>query len=205
MYRVLLLQICFLFVAFAANAQRPEGTKKDTTTAQAPTDTVKPYINVGKIAGRRAAIRSAMLPGLGQIRNGVTVYRLAKVGGIYTGFTLLTLSYIDNSNQFKVFNDEIKFRANNGGKSDPRSVYASYPTSGLISARDVYKRNRQVIIFSYVGLYLLNIIEAYVDARLANFDVGDVTSFKISPTAIPPGQMYGFSGVAPGVKLTLSF
>lgn len=203
MYKLLLLQIVFGFAVFTANAQQPSGVKKDTTHYEKPIDTVK-YVNVGKIAGRRAAIRSAMLPGLGQIRNGVTVYRLVKVGGIYTGFTLLGLSYADNTKSFNVFQKEIEYRATHNDKSAEGSLYASYPTSGLISAKDIYRRNKQVIILSFAGLYLLNIVEAYIDARLANFDVGDVASFKVSPTVMPPGQMYGFNGVAPGIKLTLS-
>lgn len=206
MYKVILLQIFLGLAVFTVAAQQPSGVKKDTTHYEKPTDTVK-YVNVGKIAGRRAAIRSAMLPGLGQIRNGVTVYRLAKVAGIYTGFTLLTLSYIDNSKNYNSFQKELEYRANNKenpGQPDPNSVYRTYSTAGIISAKDIYRRNKQVIILSYGGLYLLNIVEAYIDARLANFDVGDVASFKVSPTVIPPVQMYGFNGISPGIKLTLS-
>ena len=206
MYKLLLLPVLLCFAVFTATAQQPTGVKKDTTNySNKPVDTVKPYVNVGKIAGRRAAIRSAMLPGLGQIRNGVTVYRLAKVGGIYTGFTLLALSYIDNSKNFNTFQNEITYRANHDDKSKEGSLYASYPTSGLISAKDIYRRNKQVIILSFAGLYLLNIVEAYIDARLANFDVGDVASFKVAPTVMPPAQMYGFNAITPGVKLTLNF
>lgn len=202
MYKLLLLQIVLGFAVFTAKAQQPSGVKKDTTHYEKPVDTAK-YVNVGKIAGRRAAIRSAMLPGLGQIRSGVTVYRLVKVGGIYTGFTLLGLSYADNAKNFNIFQKELEYRSKNDGKTE-NPLYSSYSTSGLISAKDIYRRNKQVIILSFAGLYLLNIVEAYIDARLANFDVGDVASFKVSPTVMPPGQMYGFNGVAPGIKLTLS-
>jgi len=205
MYKLLLLQVCLSLAVFSAAAQQPSGVRKDTTHYEKSVDTVKPYVNVGKIAGRRAAIRSAMLPGLGQIRNGVTVYRLAKVGGIYTGFTLLTLSYIDNSKNYNLFQKELEFRASNKDKPDPNSPFASYSTTGIISAKDIYRRNKQVIILSYAGLYLLNIVEAYIDARLANFDVGDVASFKVSPTVMPPTQMYGYNGAVGGIKLTLSF
>jgi len=145
---------------------------------------------LGKIAGRRAAIRSAMLPGLGQIRNGFTFYRGLKVAGIYTGATLLTISYIDNSKQYNVFVDELEYRATHKGESPPGSPYANSPVDRLVLAKDTYRRNKQVIIFSYVGLYLLNIVEAYIDARLANFDVGDVARIKIRPDLINSNQMY---------------
>lgn len=97
MYRLLLLLL--LVSAGFAQAQvkpvpatvLPDTNRLDTLKSTA-TDTLKPkYVNMGKIQGRRAAISSAIVPGLGQIRNGVTFYRLLKVAGIYTGATFLTL------------------------------------------------------------------------------------------------------------------
>jgi hypothetical protein len=209
MYRLTL--VFLLFTAFAAQAQvrpvpstvRPDSNRLDTLKS-AGTDTLKPkYINMGKIQGRRAALSSAIVPGLGQIRNGVTFYRLLKVAGIYAGGTLLTLSYIDNSQKYKEFLKEINDRAENGGKPKEGSIYAEYPSTGLVAAKDNARRNREVVIFSMAGLYLLNIIEAYIDARLKYFDVGEVT-FKVSPSLLNTGSMYGFSPVSPGLKITLA-
>lgn len=204
MCKILLLSVCLFFAAFAAKAQEILTGKKDSTkVASVTADSIKPYVNVGKIAGRRAAIRSAMLPGLGQIRNGFNLYRGLKVAGIYTGATLLTISYIDNTNQYKTFVGILEDRAN--GEEDPDSPYADSPTDRIIQAKDIYRRNRQVIIFSYVGLYLLNIVEAYIDARLANFDVGDVTRIKVRPDLINSNQLYGFNSFTPGLKVSVSF
>lgn len=206
MYKFLLLSVLLFFAVFTAVGQQILTNKKDSTTVKpTTTDSVKPYINVGKIAGRRAALRSAMLPGLGQIRNGFNLYRGLKVAGIYTGATFLTISYIDNSKSYNIFVKELEDRANNGGEPLPGSVYEASPTDRLIQAKDIYRRNRQVIIFSYVGLYLLNIIEAYIDARLANYDVGDIARLKITPDLMNSNQMYGFNTVTPGIKIAISF
>lgn len=209
MYRMLLLSVCLVFTQIIVNAQEKLTDKRDSigqgAKPGAVTDSVKPYVNQGKIAGRRAAIRSAMLPGLGQIRNGFNLYRGLKVAGIYTGAALLTISYIDNTKQYNVFVDELEYRAKNKDMPSPTSVYRETPTDRLISAKDIYRRNRQVIIFSYVGLYLLNIVEAYIDARLANFDVGDVAHIKIRPDLMNSNQMYGFNSFAPGMKIAVSF
>ena len=212
MYKLLLLS-AFLFFAglMTTSAQVTPGKKaaagkKDSTVLQTSRgDSIKPYVNMGKIAGRRAALRSAMLPGLGQIRNGFTFYRGLKVAGIYTGATLLTISYIDNSKKYTIFLDELEYRAKNNNQSPPGSPYASSPTDRLTQAKDIYRRNKQVIIFSYVGLYLLNIVEAYIDARLANFDVGDVSRIKVTPDLINTNTLYGFNPVTPGIKLSLTF
>jgi hypothetical protein len=201
MYKVLLLTVCLFFTFAKAKAQEKVTMKKDSTT----TDSVKPYVNQGKIAGRRAMIRSAMLPGLGQIRNGFNLYRGLKVAGIYTGAAFLTISYIDNSKQYDIFVHELEYRAQNGGASPPGSLYANSPVDRLISAKDIYRRNKQVIIFSYAGLYLLNIVEAYIDARLSNFDVGDVTRIKIRPDLMNANQMYGYHSIAPGMKIAITF
>jgi hypothetical protein len=208
MYRLLLLLL--LVSAGFAHAQvkpvpatvLPDTNRLDTLKSTG-TDTLKPkYVNMGKIQGRRAAISSAIVPGLGQIRNGVTFYRLLKVAGIYTGATFLTLSLIDNNKKYKEFLEEIKFRDENNGK--PNLVeYAQSPRSGLVSAKDNARRNREVVIFSLGGLYLLNIVEAYIDARLKYFDVGEVT-FKVSPSLLNSGTMYGMSPVAPGFKITMA-
>jgi hypothetical protein len=206
MYKLLLLSALLFLVGFSTRAQQVLTKKPDTTAVKtAPADSVKPYVNVGKIAGRRAAIRSAMLPGLGQIRNGFTFYRGLKVAGIYTGATLLTISYIDNSKKYTIFLKELEYRAAHDDKPNPESPYASSPTDRLIQAKDIYRRNKQVIIFSYVGLYLLNIVEAYIDARLANFDVGDVAKLKLTPDLINTNTFYGFNQANPGIKLSLTF
>ncbi|WP_316751013.1 DUF5683 domain-containing protein [Pedobacter gandavensis] len=222
-----------LFVAsIAANAQEVTPLKKDSALVKPvknKVDTLKPkYVNPGKIAGRQAMIRSMLVPGLGQIRSGFNLYRGLKVAGIYTGATLLTISYIDNNKNYHIFLTELQERdkaaayaaalKENGGNPElvklpqgfPSKTYENVSRENLITAKDTYRRNKDVILFSFVGLYLLNVVDAYVDARLKYFDVGEV-SVKISPTimnnnAVFGGStMYGLNLPAPGVKLAIRF
>ncbi|MBC8987703.1 hypothetical protein H9X96_18210 [Pedobacter sp. N36a] len=235
MSKAFLLSGFLFFAAVVVKAQDVTPLKKDSTAAVAApvkskTDTLKPkYINPGKIAGRQAMLRSAMLPGLGQIRSGFNLYRGLKVAGIYTGATLLTLSYIDNNKNYHIFLTELQTRAKikayddivkaNGGippaglvkpdvEKDKR--YAAVSDQNLVTAKDTYRRNKDVILFSFVGLYLLNIVDAYVDARLKYFDVGDV-SVKLAPTMINNSSMYGSNSInglnlpVPGIKLAVRF
>lgn len=209
MSKILLLSVLLFLSSFAAKSQEVLVNKKDSTTLQPvakKVDTLKPkYVNPGKIAGRRAMLRSAMLPGLGQIRNGFTFYRGLKVAGIYTGATLLTLSYIDNNKSYHEVLDELNYRLENPGKR-LNPLYRLVEETGMVNAKDLYKRNKQIIIFSFAGLYLLNVVEAYIDARLKYFDVGDV-AVKFSPTVINmnTNTMYGLNIPAPGFKVTLRF
>jgi hypothetical protein len=209
MSKIFLLSVLLFLTSFAAKSQEVLVNKKDSTAlkpVEKKIDTLKPkYVNPGKIAGRRAMLRSAMLPGLGQIRNGFTFYRGLKVAGIYTGATLLTLSFIDNNKSYHEVLDELNYRlANPGKRLNP--LYRLVEEPGMVNAKDLYKRNKQIIIFSFAGLYLLNVVEAYIDARLKYFDVGDV-AVKFSPTVINmnTNMMYGLNTPTPGFKVTLSF
>ncbi len=196
MRNYLILVGIFLMSAFQGQAQVIQNTNRvDSMGAE-------PYVNVGKIAARKAAIQSAILPGLGQISNKVTVWSVGKVGLIYGGAAALTLSYIDNTKYYNIFLDELRYRQAHGGQPDPNSIYAAYPTQSLITAKDVYRRNREVIIFSYVGLYAINIIDAYVSARLKYFDVDDNLALKITPTVINPDRMFAHQ-ITPALKLSL--
>nr|WP_199081569.1 DUF5683 domain-containing protein [Pedobacter sp. ASV19] len=210
MPKILLLSALLCFAFFSVKAQQPY-LKKDSILSKAPQiDTIKPaYVNKGKIAARKAVFRALVAPGWGQLGNGVTVYRLVKVGALYTGATLLTLSYMSNNKQYHRYLTELQDRQHNieQGKPEinPNSELARYPTPQLTVAKDTYRRNKEVIIFSFVALYAVQAIEAYVDARLMYFDVGDDLAIRFSPTLINNGTMYGYNPYTPGLKVSFRF
>lgn len=191
------------FLACSQYAIAQTMSKANDTLKQPASDSLKvAYVNKGKIAARRAAIQSMILPGLGQINNKVTFWSIGKVGLIYGGFTALTLSYIDNSRYYHVFLDELTYRQTHNDQPSPGSIYSSYTTKGLYTAKDVYRRNRELIIFSYVGVYAINVIDAYVAARLKYFNVTDDIAFQIKPDISP---VYANNGMilTTGLKLSL--
>lgn len=197
--------ICFLVLAsFTVKAQDPITIKGDSTGAKvARVDTLKSnYVNVGKVAARRAIIRSAIIPGWGQFGNGLNVYRGIKIAAIYTGATLLTMSYIDNNNKYNEFLAELRDRQANGGRSVVGSPYFDVQTAGLTAAKDTFRRNREVVIFSMIGLYGIQVVEAYVDARLKYFDVGDDLAIRIKPSVISSGTMLGYQSFVPAIKVS---
>lgn len=197
--------ICFLVLAsFTVKAQDPITIKADSTGAKvARVDTLKSnYVNVGKVAARRAIIRSAIIPGWGQFGNGLNVYRGIKIAAIYTGATLLTMSYIDNNNKYNEFLAELRDRQANGGRSVVGSPYFDVQTAGLTAAKDTYRRNREVVVFSMIGLYGIQVVEAYVDARLKYFDVGDDLAIRIKPSVISSGTMLGYQSFVPAIKVS---
>lgn len=73
--------------------------------------------------------------------------------------------------------------------------------------KDFYRRYRDLSIFCIAGVYLLSIIDAYVDAELSTFDIGRDLSLNISPTVIPSGTQFvsGPAGSSPGITLQLNY
>lgn len=221
--RAFLLSVMFCYVFAQAKAQQPVNAKQTDSIAKIDT-VVTPagYINKGKIAGRKAVFRSLIFPGLGQIYNyGLVVddvksgrvqgkkilqkmYIIGKIGAIYGGGTMLVMSYIENNNNYHRFLHELQYRQLHNGTPDPDNGLSQYPDVGaLTTAKSIYKRNREIVLISLVGLYGLNVLDAYVTARLKYFNVDDTLSLKISPSIINSNTMYGFNSVAPALKLTL--
>lgn len=206
MPKILLLSVFLFFIVLSVKGQEGFTVKGDTLKRTDPrADTTKPYVNLGKIAAKKAIFRSAVIPGWGQVGNGLNVYRGLKVAAIYTGGFLLVQSYIQNSNNLKQYNAELQYRDING-VSSPNSVLSDYSYSGLVTASDIFRRNREVVIFSLIGLYAVNIIDAYVDARLKYFDVGNDLAMKISPAVINANPVYGFNAhsFTPGLRLSFA-
>jgi hypothetical protein len=206
MFRVVLVTIALWLASLGVKAQQPITIKKDSTGhAVARVDTLaskSTYVNVGKIAAHKAIIRSLIIPGWGQFTNGLNLYRGAKIAAIYTGATLLTLSFRDNNKQYHIYLKELTDRQANGNRPVVGSPYFSITdNTGIITAKDTYRRNKEVIIFSMIGLYGIQVIEAYVDARLKYFDIGNDLTF--SPTILNSNTMYGYNANVPGIKLTL--
>ncbi|MDN3586732.1 DUF5683 domain-containing protein [Pedobacter aquatilis] len=197
-------------------------------TARKKTDTIK-YVNPGKVAGRKAVFRSMLIPGWGQLYNNQLLnnklnakgektghfwqrtYTLGKVGLIYGGFGALTLSYIESRKNYKIFLTEAQNRAFNKLQTDTAKLrplnpdLTRYGDTNVLDAQAIYKRNSQIVIFSYFAVYAVQIIDAYVAARLNFFDVDDKLSFKVTPTLINnPNAMYGFNQT-PALKLSLRF
>ncbi|WP_293297647.1 DUF5683 domain-containing protein [Pedobacter sp. UBA4863] len=219
--RTFLLSVVLFFIFTWVNAQNPTTTIKQDTSARLDTIAPPKYINQGKIAGKKAVYRSLIFPGLGQVYNyglvvddvkagrtqskriGQKLYIIGKIGAIYAGGTMLVMSYIDNNNNYHRFLRELQYRQLNG-TPDPDNGLTQYPDANALTvAKNIYKRNREVVLISLVGLYGLNVLDAYVTARLKYFNVDETLSLKVSPSIINTNTMYGFSNVAPALKLTL--
>ena len=71
--------------------------------------------------------------------------------------------------------------------------------------KDSYRRYRDLRIFCVIGVYIVSIIDAYVDAELANFDISKDLSMKICPPVINNNELDLKQGNSYGVKFSLNF
>ena len=155
---------------------------------------------------RKAALRSAILPGWGQARN----HQWWKVPLIYGGFVGIGLVYNFNNKFYKEFLTESQFRkANQNLAQIDRYKFPQYqgiPDQQIYSAKDFYRRNRDLSLYGFIAFYGFQILDSYVSAKLATFDVGDDLSFRIKPSIyIPSYTSTGYAAPMPMLTLKLNF
>jgi len=72
--------------------------------------------------------------------------------------------------------------------------------------KDIYRRYRDLSIFAFGGVYLLSVIDAYVDAELSTFDITRDLSFHILPTMIETERFdMHHRSTTPGVQCVVTF
>ena len=69
--------------------------------------------------------------------------------------------------------------------------------------KDAYRRQRDLSIFCFIGVYLLSVIDAYVDAELSNFDISKDIALKVEPTIFNDGRTRTYNSV--GLQCSFNF
>jgi hypothetical protein len=147
----------------------------------------------------KATIMSMCLPGLGQIYN----KKYWKLPIIYAGFGVLTYLIVFNTDYYLTYKCAYIESFNgvtNGNYSD---IVKKYTKESILSAREYYRRNLEITIIFTAVFYVLNIVDAAVDAHLFTYDIKKDLSLKIEPALIPPAAQY--SNYSSGIKLCLKF
>lgn len=162
------MQNCFvvLFLFLGLTSIFAQGKDKIILNDSLQSETIDP------LRPSKAAFYSAVLPGLGQIYN----KKYWKVPLVYGAIGTSTYFYIDNQKKYNLYRDEYKSRLE--GKKSDSEFLAGLSESQLISAQKQFQRNRDLSALFIVGFYVLNIIDANVDAALSQFNVSEKLAFK---------------------------
>jgi hypothetical protein len=123
----------------------------------------------------KAAFYSALLPGLGQAYN----KKYWKIPVVYAALGTGMYFVVSNNNLYQEFRGEYRERLLGVEDTNPQTnELAKLSEDTVIRGIQLYKRNRDLAIVITAGLYILNIIDANVDAHLLQFNVNDDLSFK---------------------------
>lgn len=173
--------------------------QKDSTRVKERKSKENLFIQEGlykPLAPAKAAFYSAILPGMGQVYN----KKYWKVPFVWAALAAPTYFYLDNNSQYKRFRTAYKLRKTglqDEFTDDLGNVSVSLET--LEKAQEQLMENRDLSLMWGVILYVLQIIEASVNAHLLQFNTDDNLSFR--PTFVNNPILFN----APKVGFTLKY
>src|SRR5690554_362129 len=150
---------------------------------------------VFKPSPTKAVIYSAIFPGLGQIYNR-KYWKLPIVYGGFVGFTYaITWNHgyyrdylggyqdiMDDNPETNRWHNMLPYGM------EPESVDEEWFTGVLQQRKDYYRYYRDLSIIGTVALYLLAIVDAYVDAQLFDFDMSPDLSLRVEPAILKDNE-----------------
>lgn len=161
----------------------------------------------------KAVWLSALVPGLGQIYNrrywklpiviggfmGLT-YAVSWNGRYYTDYSQAYRDVMDSDPTTKSYINFLPYNRRND------EAWIEQNTEWLKSAmkrkKDFYRRNRDLCIISMIGVYVVAMIDAYVDAQLYHFDITPDVSMHLVPAVMEPTP---FSKTSLGLQCAITF
>ena len=150
--------------------------QEDTSITTNPADTLKPDStftslkpNVNSSATKKfrmrkspttAVLLSAVLPGAGQFYN-ESYWKIPLIGGLigYFGY-----EYFRQNNLYKDYRDRY---------AESQTPQAPSGDLSLKTLREFYRDQRDDFVWYFTIVYVLNLVDAYIDAHLFDFDVKD--------------------------------
>lgn len=141
----------------------------------------------------RAAAMSLLLPGSGQIYN-KKVWKLPLVYGALGG---LGFWAVESTKDYRTFRDA--YLAVVDDEVDTVSPFSTLSESGHLTLRDRFNKQRQQAYIFFALAWILNSVDAFVDAHLNSFDVSEDISLQVNPTGLRVGDA---NGVGIGLHFT---
>lgn len=150
-----------------------------------------------KFIPRQATIRSAIIPGWGQIYN----KKYWKLPLVYAAVGIPVYAFIYNRGWYTKTRDAAKMIAiadtlDWRNRVDPK-LHVFFPTQdalgSLLNYRNEYRRDMDYSILFVLLAWGLNVVDATVDAHLKGFDISEDLSLKIKPTILSGTSTAGIS------------
>jgi hypothetical protein len=161
--------LCILFFSLpypSALAQSSEMANKPDTATQ-------------KVhSPKKAAVFSAVLPGLGQAYN----HKYWKIPIVYVGFGAFGYFIHQNYTEYQKFKEAYIWKVSNDTVPiNNEYIYKYESADQLKSGKDYYLRNFELTCILTGLWYILNILDATVDAYLMDYEINENLSLHIEP------------------------
>jgi hypothetical protein len=199
------LPVLLLVDNFEVAAQDTTRTRRDTVIVESRDtlfldhlDTVAIKSYAKRFSPRKAILYAAILPGLGQAYN----KKYWKLPLVYGGFYAIGY-YIDNFNDiYTEYKGYLFYNLENGrrGQND-ENPFIKRTTGQLRTIVDKARRERDFMIILMGGMYLLQMVDAHVDAHLKEFDLNPKLQVRLEPS-MDENHM---AGRTMGVALVMKF
>ncbi len=194
----LLISIFLFSTVFQTNAQNVDSLNINKNIKIHDSQGLKPH------SPHKATLYSAVLPGLGQAYN----KKYWKTGAVWAGFGIFGYFIVTNNNEYKSFRDAYLYVSKGEQGDPPNDLVDRYTEDQLLAQKDYYQRNLELSVIFSVLWYIVNIVDAAVDAHLYDFNVDDNLSIGIGPAQTPmnynvlPGpDLKTYSGLTLKIKL----
>jgi hypothetical protein len=154
---------------------------------------------ISKHSPRKATIYSMVLPGLGQAYN----KKYWKIPIIYAGFGALAYFIHTNNVQYLDFKAAYKYKSDTTNPYPAGNPYVDkYDVTQCLEGQNFYRRNLEVSYMLSAVLYLLNVVDAAVDAHFFDFNIKDDLTLHVQPFMNPSPMAIGQRA---GLRLSLTF
>ncbi|MBO4645586.1 MAG: hypothetical protein J5642_03620 [Bacteroidales bacterium] len=140
---------------------------------------------------------SAVIPGAGQVYN----KRWWKVPIVYGALAVSGGLVYYFSREMVGYRNEYRYRmTGETEKLDPR--FSEYNDESVLSLKQEFTRYMEISVAATGIIYMLNIIDAAVDAHLYYFDISEDLAFRVAPTFRTIGP---YAAPYAGVSFTLKW
>ena len=192
--------------------------KRELQRLESPIDTSKLALQAGNTPfpkerfipnANKAVWLALVFPGGGQIYN----RKYWKLPIVYGGFVGCTYALNWNT---KMYNDYSQAYLDIMDDDPNTNSYEDFlPLNSNIAGqetrykelfkkrKDLFRRQRDLSIFCFIGVYLLSVIDAYVDAELSDFDISKDLGLKIEPAIINDKKTRNYNSL--GLQCSLMF
>ena len=170
--------------------------------AQNSNDSIKPITPDSVHSVKLATIFSAVVPGAGQVYNHLAMPKgkkkaFWKVPLIYAGLGVTGYFMIQNNVMQKSLKTEYLQRESTNFTQTFNPKWEQYDQQGVVQLYEQHLNRRDLFILGFGIVYILQVVDAAVEAHFVRFDISEDLSLRISPTM--------FNNQTAGLRLSFNF